>query len=119
MYNKKNYIEATRPKKERQRVKKMRKARNGFFIHLTVYLFINGINLIEFLEGDSSGRGYYSMVFFWGIGLFLHYVKVFGSPNPDVRYLAGDKVPPLRHESPDENLELRPLRKAWSDTDLV
>ena len=119
MNNKNNYTEAVRSKKELRRAKKMREARKGFLIHLTVYLFINGINLIEFLEGDSSGRGYYSMVFFWGIGLFFHYVKVFGSPNTDIRYLEGDKTRSLRHESPDDNLELRPLQKSWSDKDLV
>ena len=119
MYNSTNYNEAARSKKERRRAKKMQEARKGFFIHLVVYLFINGINLLEFLEGDSSGRGYYSMVFFWGIGLFFHYVKVFGPPNSTIRYLEGDKVPPLRRESPDDNLELRPLQKSWSDKDLV
>jgi hypothetical protein len=119
MYNKNNYNEATHSKKERRRVKKMREARNGFFIHLIVYLFINGINLIEFLEGDSSARGWYSMALFWGIGLFFHYVKVFGSPQSEIRSLEGAQSRALRPESPDENLELRPLQKAWSDKDLV
>lgn len=117
-HNRTRYNKASLVKKERRRAKKIREARKGFFVHLAVYLFINGVNLLEFLKGDS-GSGWYSMAFFWGIGLFFHYTKVFGAPISEIRALTGSEKPPISQEPPDENLELRPLQKSWSDKDLV
>ncbi len=117
-YHRAGYNRASLSKKERRRAKKMRAARNDFLIHLAVYHFINGVNLVEFLKGDA-GRGWYSMAFFWGVGLFFHYLKVFGAPGTEIRALAGDPERLIGQEPPDENLELRPLQKSWSDKDLV
>ena len=117
-YNRTGYNRAPLSKKELRRVKKMQEARKGFFIHLAIYIFINGDNFLEFLQGDA-GRGWYSMAFFWGIGLFFHYTKVFGAPTTEIRALTGSEKQPINQEPSDENLELRPLQKSWSDKDLV
>lgn len=117
-HNRTRYTGASLSKKERRRAKKMREARTGFFIHLAVYIFINSVNLLEFLKGDA-GSGWYSMAFFWGIGLFFHYTKVFGVPISEFRALTGSEKQPIGQEPLDENLELRPLQKSWSDKDLV
>lgn len=57
----------------------------GFYVHLTVYLFVNAAIFIVLTrdEGLLSGLGElsnYSTLFFWGIGLFAHWASVFG-PN--------------------------------------
>lgn len=57
----------------------------GFYVHLTVYLFVNAAILIVLTrdEGLLNGLGElsnYSTLFFWGIGLFAHWASVFG-PN--------------------------------------
>lgn len=57
----------------------------GFYVHLTVYVFINtaifivttrNMGIFEGLTRLSS----YSTIFFWGIGLTAHWASVFG-PN--------------------------------------
>lgn len=57
----------------------------GFYVHLTVYLFINAAIFIFVTqeEGLLNGLGNisnYSTLFFWGIGIFAHWASVFG-PN--------------------------------------
>lgn len=75
---KQNYIRA------KKRVKDIK----GFYIHLIVYvlvnLFISGIIIFGLTQsGDTFGEaltnfGTYSTAFFWGIGMFFHWLGVFG-----------------------------------------
>jgi len=74
---------------------KMRRARKrvedlkGFYWHLASYLFVNLIistfKIIRNLgNGETFGEafwdfGTFAIWFFWGIGLFFHGVKVFGT----------------------------------------
>lgn len=57
----------------------------GFYVHLTVFIFINaGIFILNtqdtgFIDGLSELSNY-STLFFWGIGLVAHWASVFG-PN--------------------------------------
>lgn len=54
----------------------------GFYWHLAVYVVINLFLII--LIGVNAGFdnfGAYATAFFWGIGLFFHFLGVFG---PDV-----------------------------------
>ncbi|WP_299665643.1 2TM domain-containing protein [uncultured Polaribacter sp.] len=71
------------------RVKKKVKAIKGFYVHLVVYIlvniFISGIIIFGLTrDGDSSfsealsNFGVYSTWFFWGIGMFFHWLGVFG-----------------------------------------
>lgn len=68
----------------RKRVKDIK----GFYIHLIVYIIINimisGVIVFGLTRsGDSflealTNFGTYSTAFFWGIGLFFHWLGVFG-----------------------------------------
>ena len=70
------------------RAKKRVKAIKGFYIHLIVYvivnIFISGIIVYGLSKnGDNfdeiiSNFGLYSTWVFWGIGMFFHWLGVFG-----------------------------------------
>ncbi|WAC03209.1 2TM domain-containing protein [Lacinutrix neustonica] len=53
----------------------------GFYVHLVVYLLIN-IFLIVTITSNSDqplfSFGTFSTPIFWGIGLFFHFLSVFG-----------------------------------------
>ncbi|TRO66715.1 2TM domain-containing protein [Christiangramia sabulilitoris] len=76
-----NYKEKLSYRTAQKRVKDMK----DFYIHLTVYLFINTAIFIVITRDVGIIRGLtdlsnYSTIFFWGIGLFAHWASVFG-PN--------------------------------------
>ncbi len=70
------------------RAKKRVKDIKGFYIHLMVYvlvnIFLSGIIIFGLINsGDSfsetiSNFGVYSTWLFWGIGMFFHWLGVFG-----------------------------------------
>lgn len=70
------------------RAKKRVKEIKGFYTHLVVFivinLFISGSSIYSNIkDGDSfveaiSGFEVYSTVIFWGIGMFFHWMSVFG-----------------------------------------
>lgn len=71
--------EKQRYEEAKLRVKKM----TGFYTHLTVYIiintyliFFNGHNR-SFTNGEIEFSRFYT-AFFWGIGLFFHWLSVFG-----------------------------------------
>ena len=61
------------------RAKKRVESIIGFYWHLASYIVVNVflILLIGFNAG-FSGFGPYATAFFWGIGLFFHFIGVFG-----------------------------------------
>lgn len=72
----------------KKRVEKIK----GFYIHLAVYIIVNifiSAIIIYGLTNDSDGAygfqgaithfGTYSTWLFWGIGLFFHWLGVFGT----------------------------------------
>ncbi|AUC22902.1 hypothetical protein BTO15_12735 [Polaribacter sejongensis] len=73
-----NYIKA----------KKRVKAIKGFYVHLMVFvivnIFISGVVIFGLLQSDYSfynaitNFGVYSTWLFWGIGMFFHWMGVFG-----------------------------------------
>lgn len=74
--NYKNHINYKAAKKRVSDIK-------GFYMHLTVYLFINTAIFIVTTrdEGILEGLtdiGNYTTLFFWGIGLVAHWASVFG-----------------------------------------
>ena len=79
-----NFISEDRFIRAKKRVKKIK----GFYIHLIVYilvnLFLSGIIIFGLTQsGDSfdeilSNFGVYSTWVFWGIGIFFHWLGVFG-----------------------------------------
>jgi hypothetical protein len=70
------------------RAKKRVKEIKGFYIHLIVYvlvnIFISGIIIFGLMQSDDSfsdaftNFGVYSTWVFWGIGIFFHWLGVFG-----------------------------------------
>lgn len=75
--NYKNHINYKAAKKRVSDIK-------GFYMHLTVYLFINTAIFIVTTrdEGILEGLtdiGNYTTLFFWGIGLVAHWASVFGA----------------------------------------
>lgn len=67
--------------------KKRVQEEKGFYTHLTVYIIVN--ILLLFINSDFKNEGFnnwlnwnlYITPFFWGIGLFFHWVKVL---NPNI-----------------------------------
>lgn len=82
------YIEEQRYIKAKKRVKDIK----GFYAHFAVYIFVNlflsGIIIVGLMSdnGDSFSDaithfGTYSTWLFWGIGIFFHWLGVFGFGN--------------------------------------
>lgn len=71
------------------RAKKRVKVIKGFYSHLLIYIliniFISGVIVFGLMESDYSfadaitNFGVISTWLFWGIGLFFHWLGVFGS----------------------------------------
>ena len=66
-----------RAKKRVERIK-------GFYIHATIYTVINTFILVNiFIQNGHNGQGFWQIehfftLFFWGIGLLFHGLRVFG-----------------------------------------
>jgi len=68
------------------RAKKRLEKITGFYWHLAVYVIVNIVLIV--VIGSNSSRGWdgffdfgtFATAFFWGIGLFFHFLGVFG-PN--------------------------------------
>ncbi|MDH7447088.1 2TM domain-containing protein [Aquimarina sp. 2201CG14-23] len=73
--------------KKYARAKKRVHEEKGFYSHLTAYIIVNVFLL--FINSDFIDEGFsnwlnwnlYLTPFFWGIGLFFHWIKVF---NPNI-----------------------------------
>ena len=66
-----NNQEAYEQAKERLEMK------NGFYIHLTVYLAVNFLLAIINLSNSADGFWFVYPLFGWGIGLVFHALSVF------------------------------------------
>ncbi len=76
-----NYKEKMRYEEAQKRVRSIK----GFYVHLTIYIFINAAIIIVNLQNHQISAENYFWVFlstplFWGIGLLFHWTRVFG-PN--------------------------------------
>lgn len=79
-----NNLQNQKYKRAQKRVKKIK----GFYSHLTVYIFVNlflsGLSIYSYMNNGYSFSeaitkfSVYSTAFFWGIGLFFHWMGVFG-----------------------------------------
>lgn|SRR5690606_30979548 len=67
-----------------KRAKKRIKELKGFYTHLTIYILINGFIFVNILISNHYNSGEFwrwenfATLFFWGIGLAFHAVRVFG-----------------------------------------
>ncbi len=78
-------MEIIDPNKDKlERAKKQVEEMKGFYIHLAIYIIINGFILVNiFIRSLSDGDRFWGLhtlftPFFWGIGLAFHASKVFG-----------------------------------------
>ena len=70
------------------RAQKKVKSLIGFYWHLASYIIVNAfiIGLIVVNGGKFWSFGTFATAFFWGIGLFFHFIGVFG---PDFMFGRG------------------------------
>lgn len=97
-----------------------------FYKHLRIYLTIIGISILARFLGTGH-VGFPSFAFWWGIGVVVHYLSVFGlegfSNNPYWTSQCGTTKDQYRDE--EEPVEPEPLvdervpRRIWRDRDLV
>tara|TARA_R100000935_G_scaffold56495_2_gene88176 strand:- start:687 stop:1034 length:348 start_codon:yes stop_codon:yes gene_type:complete len=84
-----NMIEDPTRTEKLERAKKQVAEIKGFYIHLIIYIIINLLLLLVAMGVFSGDRfrfgmpswGHFTTPFFWGIGLFFHGLKVFGSKS--------------------------------------
>ncbi len=99
-----------------------------FFRHLRTYIVVNFFMLlINIFDGEPFG--WMPVIFLWGIGLGLHYLKVFGLPGSGIfsrdweQKLIEKEIENL--EDQEEELEdfgrlkVKEKRKSWDEKDLV
>lgn len=77
----KDYKEEMQYKAAKKRFKQIK----GFYVHLSIYLIINILVVVLNTRSHNFTAGkdlwvLFTTPFFWGIGLFFHWAKVFG-PN--------------------------------------
>lgn len=96
--------------------------RYEFYKHLKTYLTISGIfTLLHVFKG--GGLHVPDFVFWWGIGVAIHYLSVFGwnslfhQESQDERVYLDDEV----EEEPEPLVEMKDkaTRPTWRDRDLV
>ncbi len=116
-----------------EEAKKRVKKKKGFYSHLASYLVINTVFFFVVLM-NSGTFGWLIPASFWGIGLAMHYLGVFGFPGSggvggsdwEAREIQKemDKMEGrIPDEKLDDELELKEIEKekrgGWSDTDFV
>jgi hypothetical protein len=126
----KNNYHMSRLDKERQ---KRAGEKIGFYRHLRSYLVVNVIMffVVLFNNGDL---GWLSVAMLWGIGLAIHYLKVFGLPGAggalsrewERKLLEKEGALPGAPRDEEERLDLPELdtlkkrnEKSWDERDLV
>lgn len=95
-----------------------------FFKHFQTFLVFNGLFVFFSLE---SGRDldWLPITFFWGLGLCIHYLKVFHSEDAGAarrrreRYLLEGEQEQREEEEQMELVELKKPARLWKDDDLV
>mgnify|MGYP000002675256 FL=1 len=70
----KNHLETQKYQKAKQRVKAMK----GFYNHLTVYCIVITTLIFVNLKFEPHFHWFWFSLIGWGIGLFTHWLKVFG-----------------------------------------
>lgn len=90
-------------------------AKKEFYQHLQVYLLMN-VFFIVMGYRYAEIKDTFAVTFFWGLGVLMHYLRVFGWPS---------HPPEGASSAAEEELELPPLTKSppepprWEERDLV
>ena len=69
-----NYLEEDKYQLAKKRVKKIK----GFYSHLTVYCIVIPIIIFTNLKFEPHFHWFWFSALGWGIGLFCHWLNVFG-----------------------------------------
>lgn len=108
-----NYIKEQRYLKAKKRVKDIK----GFYSHLSVYIvvniFISGIIVYGLTYEDNyefsqaiTHFGVYSTWLFWGIGLFFHWLGVFGFKSFFGKSWEEKKIKELMNEEDEKSRKI-------------
>ena len=101
-----------------------------FYRHLRSYITVNVIMMALNLF-SGNGLSWLPVAFFWGIGLFTHYVSVFGFPGTDgmmskdwEKQQVEKEIRQLEQGKSEDTLELPRIKekvrqKNWDEGDLV
>jgi len=109
-----------------EEAKKRVKEKKGFYGHLTAYLAVNVV--MFFVVYINAGEfGWLIPAAFWGIGLIIHYVGVFGFPGTDkvgskeweAKQIQKEmeKLGGTSEDIPDDELELKQLERLKNKLD--
>lgn len=122
-------------KAAKKRVKKVK----GFYSHFATWLIMSAFFIVLNLISSSGNFWAIWPIMGWGLGVAFHAIGVFGVPGRGadweekmleremrrIEYEAAEKgqstsgrLPERIHDGTDE-LELKEVRKAWRDQDLV
>ncbi len=99
----------------------------GFYKHLYSFLIFNGF---FFTVALFRGRPFapFVVTLGWGIGLAIHYIKVFGFPGSGILSKEWEdkevqkemnRMAGKNRTEKEEQLELKELRKNYDDSELV
>ncbi len=80
-----NYTDSGQPDENYIYAERKVKRIKGFYTHLSVYVIINGIALVNAYRRSKSSEDFWEpdtfwMLFSWGVGLTAHWISVF-SPH--------------------------------------
>ena len=97
-----------------------------FYKHLRIYLTVIGISILARFLGTGH-VGFPSFAFWWGIGVVVHYLSVFGlegfSDNASWTSHCGRTKDQYKDEDdffgPEPLVDERVPRRNWRDRDLV
>ena len=83
-----NYSPKERYEREEAYIRAKKKLEKlvGFYWHLAIYIIVNAFIMITIVYNSNQGFfdfGTWATAFFWGIGLFFHFIGVFG---PDLMF---------------------------------
>ncbi len=116
---------------------KIVKKKIRFYRHLGAYIAVNTV-LFFVVFFDSGSFDSLIPASFWGIGLFIHYISIFGFPGreglggseweqreieKEMQKLGASQdfeLPELKDQEELELKEMKPItQKKWNDSDLV
>lgn len=92
-----------------------------FYKHLRVYLTVIGVSLVARFLGTGH-LGFPSFAFWWGVGLIIHYLSVFGWEGFTDNQYSNSRdldIEDKDYMEPEPLVDERVPRRNWRDRDLV
>jgi hypothetical protein len=105
------------------------KDKTRFHRHLLIYVIFNAFLLFQSTFFHGNPLRPFPVIFFWGIGLLIHYLRVYGLPGNGIFSKQWEEreiqkeIGRLKGFSEsfqkEEQLELKELRKNYDESELV